>query len=133
MESPFKKVIPIKFNLIKNLRPHEIFLFISMCTIENQETAIDPYTQEKFQIKFTNAPQGILLKVYCFPENQIIHIIKWALMSPHESNALHLEIYKNEIGNQKEGEEDFDKFFNEAYQELQDDMDCSMALQVNYN
>ena len=104
-----------------------------MAIVENLHTAIDPYTNEKFEIKFqcTNAPQGILLKVFCFPENKIVNIIKWTLMSPHESNALHLDIYKNQKGDQRE--KNVDKFFNEAYQEFEDDMDCSMALEVNYN
>ena len=130
MDALLKKVVPIEFKFLKNLRPHEKILFVSMTIIENEETAMDPYTLEKIKIKLTTtAPQGILLKVFCFPQNEIVNIIKWTICSTHESNALNLEICKN----QKEWEQNVDEILNEAYQELEDDLELSMALEVNYN
>ena len=160
MDASFKKVVPIKLYKMKDLRPREKILFVSMAILVTEDTAMDPYTseifqiklttavslttveneerfQERFPIKQTTAPIGTLLKIYCFPEHKIINIIKWSVMSPHESNALRLSISKLEMANKKEGDNNIDSeatMLNEAYQEYQemeDDLDCSMVLEVN--
>ena len=130
MDALFKKVVPIEFKFLKNLRPHEKILFVSMTIIENEETAMDPYTREKIKIKLTTtAPQGILLKVFCFPQNEIVHILKWSICSTHESNALNLEIARNKM--QEVWAPKSDGILNEAFQELEDDLELSIALEVN--
>ena len=131
----FKKIVPINFNKLKNLKMFEKILFVSLAIIDTKDTATDPYTLETFQIKLTtdDAPKGILLKVFCFPEHNIINIIKCNIMSPHESNALQLAISRNEMGdNNVENEA---TILNEAYKAYQEDCDCDhdciMALEVN--
>ena len=138
----FKKIIPTELKELINLKPEGKYLFVSMAIIENPHTAIDPYCNEKIEIEFqcTNAPQGILLKVFCIPTKNSIHILKWAQMSPDEKNALHLDIYKHQRREKKEDNdlnnaymEYEDSEIDKAYTEYEDDMECSMALEVSYN
>ena len=52
-------------------------------------------------------------------------------MSEAEETALILDIHKLTIKNEFVAEDDKDMM--EAYQDFEDDMDCNMALEVNYN
>ena len=134
----FKKVIPINLNTLTNLIPKDKYLFITKGIIYGDKLidSNDKNNKYEYKINCNNPiPEGILLKLFCFPDKQIINILKWSIMSEAEEAALILDIHKhtskNEFGTYFVADDDQDMM--EAYQDFEDDMDCSMALEVSYN
>ena len=60
---------------------------------------IDSYDKNnKYECKIhcnNPIPEGFLLKLFCFPDKQIINILKWSIMSEAEEAALILDIHKH--------------------------------------
>ena len=128
----FKKVIPIDLNTLANTVPKDKYLFITKGIIYGNEL-IDS-NNKNIKYKYKNncnnpIPEGILLKLFCFPDNQIINILKWSIMSEAEETALILDIHKLTMKNDFVADDDNDMM--EAYQDFEDDMDCNMALEVS--
>ena len=110
-----------------------------MGIFENHHILIDSYDKNnKYECKIhcnNEIPEGILLKIFCFPDKQVINILKWSIMSDAEHHALLLDISKytskNEFGTYFVADDDQDMM--EAYQDFEDDMDCNMAHEIRYN
>ena len=129
----FKKVIPIDLKTLTQEIPKDKYSFVCMGIVENSYIVIDP-AHPKEKIKFESKitlPTGILLKLFCFPENKIIKILKCQNMTLDEERCLQLQIVleKNKTKNLQNEEEQMVA----AVQEYEDDMNCSIALEVSHN
>lgn len=130
----YKKIIHIDLDTLANLVPKEKYLFITKGIIYGNELIDSNNKNNKYKYKNNcnnPIPEGILLKLFCFPDKQIITILKWSKMSEAEETALILDIHKSRIKNDFVADDDKDMM--EAYQDFEDDMDCNMALEVTYN